>query len=105
MILILIGIIGVAFFSDRNDFWSYFLPYSIAFLGYILVIYKRNESVPIQKLDIVFAILLRFIIVFSIPNLSDDFFRIIWDGELIQIGISSYLFTPEQWINGGGCEN
>jgi len=105
MILILIGIIGVAFFSDRNDFWSYFLPYSIAFLGYILVIYKRNESVPIQKLDIVFAILLRFIIVFSIPNLSDDFFRFIWDGELIQIGISPYLFTPEQWINGGGCGN
>lgn len=103
MWLIFIGIIGVAFFSDRNDFWSYFLPYSIAFLGYFLVIYKRNESLLIQKLDFVFAILLRFILVFSTPNLSDDFYRFIWDGRLSQMGISPFLITPEDWINGQGC--
>ena len=103
MWLIFIGTIGVAFFSDRNNFWSYFLPYSLAFLGYFLVIYKREESVHIQKIDIVFAILLRFILVFSIPNLSDDYFRFIWDGQLIKEGISPYSITPEDWIYGQGC--
>lgn len=34
-----------------------------------------------------------------IPNLSQDFYRFLWDGRLLVDGINPYLFTPEQLLN------
>ncbi|HEY5689292.1 MAG TPA: mannosyltransferase [Yeosuana sp.] len=38
---------------------------------------------------------------FSIPNLSQDFYRFIWDGRMILEGFNPYLFTPESFIING----
>ena len=35
----------------------------------------------------------------SLPNLSQDFYRFIWDGRLFIKGVSPYLFIPENLIN------
>ncbi|GGE33643.1 hypothetical protein GCM10010832_12270 [Psychroflexus planctonicus] len=39
---------------------------------------------------------LRLIFLFSLPILSQDFYRFIWDGRMLAEGISPYLFTPKQ---------
>lgn len=44
------------------------------------------------------GLLFRLGILFSIPNLSDDFYRFIWDGMLGNQGISPYLYTPTEWL-------
>ncbi|MEZ5009232.1 MAG: hypothetical protein R2753_13860 [Chitinophagales bacterium] len=36
----------------------------------------------------------RFIILFSLPNLSDDYFRFLWDGTLINNGDNPFDFKP-----------
>ena len=36
----------------------------------------------------------------AIPNLSQDFYRFLWDGRLLVLGINPYVFTPEQLSNG-----
>ncbi|WP_282148464.1 mannosyltransferase [Algibacter lectus] len=41
----------------------------------------------------------RVIFVLAIPNLSQDFYRFIWDGRMILAGFNPYLFTPESFIN------
>ncbi|MEY2905446.1 MAG: hypothetical protein RJA52_1462 [Bacteroidota bacterium] len=103
MWLIFIGIIGVAFFADRTSFLTYFLPYSLAFAGFFYTIIQRGKNYQLQNKDIYFAIFLRFILVFSFPNLSDDVYRFIWDGQLIKEGFYPYSFTPKEWILKGGC--
>lgn len=43
----------------------------------------------------------RAIFILAIPNLSQDFYRFIWDGRIILEGINPYLFTAESFINKG----
>ncbi len=47
------------------------------------------------------ALLLRLIFIIAIPDLSQDFYRFIWDGKLMLNGISPYLFTPDQLMQNG----
>lgn len=42
----------------------------------------------------------RFIFLPTIPNLSQDFYRFLWDGRLLIQGLNPYLFTPEQLLSG-----
>ncbi|WP_366927372.1 mannosyltransferase [Winogradskyella sp.] len=35
------------------------------------------------------------------PNLSQDFFRFIWDGRMILEGFNPYLYTPDSFIQNG----
>lgn len=45
------------------------------------------------------AIVLRLILMFAVPELSNDFYRFIWDGELISKGINPYAHTPNELIS------
>ncbi len=42
------------------------------------------------------AFIIRCILVFSFPQLSDDIYRFVWDGLLISEGIHPLSYTPEQ---------
>lgn len=47
------------------------------------------------------AILLRFILIGALPNLSQDFYRFIWDGRMFLAGWNPYLYLPENLIAEG----
>ncbi len=40
------------------------------------------------------GIVSRLAFIMAIPNLSQDFYRFLWDGRLLLQGVSPYLFTP-----------
>lgn len=48
------------------------------------------------KFLLVAGVLFRLVFLISEPNLSQDFYRFIWDGELINQGINPYLYTPNE---------
>lgn len=47
------------------------------------------------------AIAARLILLMAAPELSNDFYRFIWDGELITRGINPYAHTPNEIISQG----
>lgn len=54
------------------------------------------------KFLLISGILFRLIFFLAEPNLSQDFYRFIWDGELIKNGINPYLYTPNELIGQNG---
>jgi len=47
-----------------------------------------------------FGVVFRLVLMPSIPNLSQDFYRFIWDGRLLWDGVNPYLTTPLQLQEG-----
>ncbi len=41
---------------------------------------------------------LRCMLIFAFPNLSDDIYRFVWDGMLINDGVNPYLYTPTEYL-------
>jgi alpha-1,6-mannosyltransferase len=69
---------------------TWFLIGSTAFLIAVLQVNRRSCSIPSIWL---FAILFRITVLFSgPPSLSDDVFRYLWDGHLINTGNNPYLY-------------
>ena len=44
------------------------------------------------------GVLFRLVFLLAIPNLSQDFYRFLWDGSLMAEGFNPYLLTPDQWM-------
>lgn len=84
--------ISFAFDLDRTDFVKLLGLYlGLFFLYYRLVnIGKTNIKVLVGA-----GILFRLVFLIVTPNLSQDFYRFIWDGQLILNGINPYIHTPD----------
>lgn len=95
LLLILLG-----YNSSRNDFFVFFTLYSLAFATYSFILYHTFRS---TQLNILYylgaAILLRLALLGMQPNLSDDFYRFVWDGRLAAAGINPFLYKPEELLN------
>lgn len=61
---------------------------SLIFVNYLLIISYEN------KYGFLLGIFFRIILVFSLPNLSQDFYRFIWDGNINLAGINPFTNTP-----------
>lgn len=86
-----------AYFLERSDFLNLLLLYSGLFYAAWKIIQYTKFNFWIWT---VIGITARVLFLPSIPNLSQDFYRFIWDGRLLISGINPYIFTPEQLANG-----
>ncbi|MFC2038188.1 glycosyltransferase 87 family protein [Chloroflexota bacterium] len=96
--LSLSGYIWLGYYTERADFIQVLAGYSILFVLYGFLLYK-NRSGNNFKIAIGGAVLLRLSLLLMTPNLSDDYFRFIWDGLLSVAGVNPYLSTPAELFN------
>ena len=88
----------VAYFLERNNFSHLILLFGSAFAIYFfLIVTTRDKKETAILLWISMGFRLIFLI--SIPALSDDYFRFLWDGKLFVSGINPYLSIPSEIIN------
>ncbi len=98
---ILMIFISVLFYStfaydlQRTDF----IKLAALFTGLFILCFKLIQFEKWNfKLLFIAGILFRLAFLFAEPNLSQDFYRFIWDGELLLNGINPYLLTPNMLI-------
>ncbi len=87
--------IQMAYFTPRTETILLLSIYTILFISYLLI----GRSVLNYKIILGFGILYRLIFIFSMPALSDDFYRFFWDGILIMNRINPFMYLPNEIIN------
>lgn len=91
--------IGVlVYFSDQANFPLTICSYTVAFALYLFIYLGRND-LPLKKFEQL-ALLTFLVPLFSVPTLSPDFYRFLWDGELTTYGVHPYAYTPNEIVNG-----
>lgn len=86
-------------FVDRTDFIILISCYSSLFLLYAFLIKNISASKISSSEIIIAAVAIRFLLIGNIPNLSDDYYRFIWDGVVNTLHINPFAFTPEYLSN------
>jgi hypothetical protein len=83
---------------DRVDFIKLILLIAALFFSaYKIIQTGSSDFWLLAGLGIVF----RLLFFGSIPNLSQDFYRFLWDGRLLVQGINPYLISPETYVQSG----
>jgi len=82
----------------RTDYTKLITLYvGLFFISYKIVQINKSNF----KFLVAIAILFRLIFLLAIPNLSQDFYRFIWDGRMILEELNPYLYTPESFLSIG----
>ncbi|WP_435623566.1 mannosyltransferase [Flagellimonas sp.] len=96
LLLCLVSILfylSFAYDLNREDFPKLLGLY----VGLFFLYYKLAQLQQWNfKFLLAVGILFRLGFLFAEPNLSQDFYRFIWDGQLIKNGINPYLYMPNQ---------
>ena len=102
IITLLLVVLGFLFYTSfgydlsRGDFPKLITLYVVLFfVSYGILKINHDRFWLVAGIGVVF----RFLFLTSLPNLSQDFYRFIWDGRLLIKGVSPYLFIPENLIN------
>ena len=96
LLLIVLGLITCLYFGYalvRTDTLPVFATYGILFFIAFKLIQFRKWNF---KLLLAAGLLFRLAFLLATPNLSEDFYRFLWDGSLTLDGINPYAFTPEE---------
>ncbi|OIQ27408.1 MAG: mannosyltransferase [Bacteroidetes bacterium MedPE-SWsnd-G2] len=101
---ILVGVLSIilytlfAYYLERTEVFKMLLLYGLLFFCFLKLYQTSKYNF---KYAIGIGIVFRLIFIAAIPNLSQDFYRFIWDGRMIFEGLNPYLFTPESFISSG----
>lgn len=82
--------------TPREDFYRILLLFSVLGMVYLFAL-SINRPQHLNAM-LVLAILLRCSLLWAVPELSDDYFRFIWDGHLWHLGISPFAYLPSELI-------
>jgi len=91
----------VAYGISRSDFLIFISLMGALFGIYFFTIKEFLQTKTDIKWGVAAAVIFRLILLISIPNLSDDFYRFIWDGTLFASGLNPFLETPEFYKESG----
>lgn len=77
--------------------------YFLAFSSYLFLIFQA-DTIRLRSF-LIGTILLYLFAFWQLPFLSNDYFRFLWDGEMIHLGINPFDFTPHQIIRQKSFDN
>lgn len=80
---------------ERSDFIRLLTLYAALFFFCFKLIQFEKWNL---KFLLTAGLLFRLAFLLAVPNLSQDFYRFIWDGRLLLAGINPYLYTPNELL-------
>lgn len=99
VIISALAYLSIAYLFPRTEFYFLIVSFSVVFTGYYFSI--KEQWFTSDKEVITIAMLFRILFLFSVPTLSDDFYRYLWDGQLVVDGINPFDYKPFELIEQG----
>lgn len=103
-LILSVGIYLIGYQATRENFTILISVFTLSFFSLYVLQKSKFEEKSLFRLGII----LRLLLIFSVPTLSDDYFRFLWDGFLIQDGFNPYEYKPNEIIatfNGSKIHN
>lgn len=91
--------IGLGYFVEQSSFDLILAFYAPFFLLYGWVAARAKEGR--LRFWIGVAVLLRIVLLFAMPALSDDIYRFVWDGRLLAHGYNPFDHLPSYYLEAG----
>ncbi len=83
--------------ENRSNFPAVFIPFTLTFGAYLIIIFQ-SKTISTKYLSCILG--LSFLIgLFLTPQLSTDYYRFLWDGEIYWKGFNPFDFTPNELIH------
>jgi len=92
----LVGYYFLGYEIQRYQTLPLFAAYGILFLIYLWVVNKVSDQEIVFW--IVASLCFRVVLLFATPQLSDDFYRFIWDGRLWAAGQHPFAALPSEFL-------
>ena len=89
-----IGYYAIGYEIDRSNSLGLIAAFALLFVIYYFLV--SNTKKEDHSFLIALSLFFRLLFLTSIPLLSDDFFRFIWDGHLVNLGISPFAQIPSE---------
>ncbi len=87
-------LVWLGYFTPRQSFEQLIGLYSALFVTYFFLV-KRIENAR----EVIFlGVFFRLLLLFTVPALSDDFYRFVWDGRLLINDINPYTILPTDFV-------
>ncbi len=97
-ILLIAAILWLTYGTVRTDSFQLLSSFILAFIAYAyFILTKNSNNKPLTYIYL--GVIIRFSLLFTLPNLSDDFYRFIWDGRLLNHGINPFLELPSYYLD------
>ena len=90
-----LAILSIGNLIQREQSWNLLFAYISAFVSYLFIIQEKESF----RLLVGIGILTRISLFFSLPSLSDDIYRFIWDGTLLSNGIHPFDQLPGYYLD------
>jgi alpha-1,6-mannosyltransferase len=91
----------LGFFAQRDHFGPFAAAYGVFLACYVWVVFFQKKHLgAAKKRNLVWlGVALRVLLLFSLPNLSDDCYRFLWDGRLALAGIHPFAHPPTYFVD------
>ncbi|MCB0558511.1 MAG: hypothetical protein H6573_01745 [Lewinellaceae bacterium] len=99
-LLFLLLITSLGYGPAQCDFGWIASLHAAAFLVYLGMYRKANDPVALYFFLGV-AVIARLLLIGAFPQLSDDIYRFLWDGRLINQGINPFAHLPSYYLQEG----
>jgi alpha-1,6-mannosyltransferase len=86
---------SLAYWTDRADPLAVLGSFGLMWVVFLMQ--WANQKIGAKQM-IALGLLLRAVWLPAVPQLSDDVFRYVWDGMLLNEGVSPYGTLPSEWM-------
>lgn len=99
-LVLLLSLIALCYYTQRSNSAQLISLFIASFAAYFAILRFYNDEDQ-YNVNLWSGFLLRIAVIFALPNLTNDFYRFVWDGQLLALGFDPFAHRPASYMAAG----